>query len=175
MFRRRGSQWIRLQRGQRGSTCVDFHCGLVGGRNRGGRGASQEGPRPIVFKDLDGQRRHQGQQAVGDVSQDQLLVSITADTNVGGAGLEQVREGGDNVGETSQTGSLGEEPMLVTAAMLVSIVSTLAFIEICRSTPGRRRQTKQKRSRLGGLNVLMLEALRFSAVSCSFLHRAGVS
>lgn len=131
VLRWRGSQWIRLQRWQRGSTCVDFNCGLVGGRNRGGRGASQEGPRPIVFKDLDRQRRHQRQQAVGDVSQNQLLVRVAADTNVGGPGLEQVREGGDNVGETSQvwreqqskenvsaaqTGSLGEEPKLTTAS-----------------------------------------------------------
>lgn len=78
-----------------------FSGGLVGGRHRGGHRASEEGPRPVVFKDLDRQRGHEWQQTVGDVSQDQLLVGITADTNVGGASLEKIGEGGANAGETA--------------------------------------------------------------------------
>lgn len=100
VFRWCGGQWVCHQRRQRGSTCVAFNIGLVGSRNRGGDGAREEGPHPIVLKDLDRQCGHQWQQPVGDVSQDQLLVSIAADTNMGRASLEQMR--GDNVGETAE-------------------------------------------------------------------------
>lgn len=99
VFGRGGGQWVCHQRRQRGSTCVAFDIGLVGSRNRGGHGASEEGPHPIILKDLDRQCGHQWQQAVGDMSQDQLLVSIAADTNMGRASLEQMR--GDNGGETA--------------------------------------------------------------------------
>lgn len=101
MFGGRGGQRVRHQRRQRGGACVAVSGGVVGGRHRGGHRAGEEGPRPVVFKDLDRQRGHERQQAVGDVSQDQLLVGVTADTNVGGASLEEIGEGGANAGETA--------------------------------------------------------------------------
>lgn len=101
MFGRCGGQGVRHQRRQRGRARVAFSGGVVGGRHRGGHRASEEGPHPIVFKDLDRQRGHERQQTVGDVSQDQLLVGVTADPNVGGASLEEIREGGANAGETA--------------------------------------------------------------------------
>lgn len=105
VFGRRGGQRFGHQRRQRGGACVAFSGGLVEGHG-GGHGASEEGTRPIVFKDLDRQRGHQRQQTVGDVSQDQLLVGVTADTDVGGASLKEIGEGGANSNALTRTLSL---------------------------------------------------------------------
>lgn len=51
-------------------------------------GPSEERTGPIVFKDLNRQCGHEGQQTVCDMSQDQLFVSITTNANMGGASLE---------------------------------------------------------------------------------------
>lgn len=99
VFEWRGGQRVGHKRRQRGGACVAFS-GLVGAHRRG-RGAREEGTRPVVFEDLDRQRGHERQQTVGDVSQDQLLVGVTADANVGGASLEESGEGGANAGETA--------------------------------------------------------------------------
>lgn len=61
-------------------------------RGRGGQGAGEERPGPIILKDLNSQRGDERQQPVGHVGQNQLLVGITADTNVGGASLRQGAE-----------------------------------------------------------------------------------
>ena len=61
---------------------------------RRGEGRREEGPAPVVFKDLDAQRGDEREEAVGDVSEDQLLVGVAADTDVGGAGLKQRGERG---------------------------------------------------------------------------------
>jgi len=71
-----GGVAFRTQGGSRG-----------GGGGGGGEGSGEEGSGPVVFKDLDGQRGDERQQPVGDVSQNQLLVGVPADTNVCRAGL----------------------------------------------------------------------------------------
>lgn len=58
------------------------------GGGGGGEGAGEEGTGPVVLKDLDGQRGDERQQPVGDVSQNQLLVGVPADPNVGRTGLK---------------------------------------------------------------------------------------
>ena len=86
------SWWHRKRRQRGGGEGVTFsgtHRGDGGGRERPG----EERSRPVVFKDLDRQRGDERQQTVGDVSQNQLLVGITTDTNMGGAGLKRWRGG----------------------------------------------------------------------------------
>lgn len=61
-------------------------------RGRGRQCAGEERPGPIILEDLNGQRGDERQQAVGHVGQNQLLVGITANTNMGGASLSQGAE-----------------------------------------------------------------------------------
>lgn len=83
-----GGQHHRRQRG-RGEGGVAVGRSQRGNRRRGAEGPAEERSVPVVFKDLDGQRGDERQQPVGDVSQNQLLVGVTADPNVGGASLKQ--------------------------------------------------------------------------------------
>lgn len=99
------SSWWHQQRRQRGGgegvTVSGTHRGDGGGGERPG----EERSRPVVFKDLDRQRGDERQQTVGYVSQNQLLVGVTTDTNVGGPGLK--RKGGE--GDEGVRAGGGEE------------------------------------------------------------------
>lgn len=93
-FRGRGGQRVRGQQEGRdgGGGEGEAFSGAPRGRRRGGKGPGEEGRSgPVVFEDLDRQRGDQGQQPVCDVSQNQLLVSVATDTNVGGASLEEIK------------------------------------------------------------------------------------
>ncbi|TNN73581.1 hypothetical protein EYF80_016176 [Liparis tanakae] len=87
-FGGRGGQRIHFpsggqERRRHGGGGVAFRAqgGSRGGGGGGGEGSGEEGSGPVVFKDLDGQRGDERQQPVGDVSQNQLLVGVPADTN----------------------------------------------------------------------------------------------
>lgn len=88
-----GGEQLRRPGGGGGEGGVAFGT-LMGSRGGGGQGPGEEGSGPVVFKDLDGQRGDERQQPVGDVSQNQLLVGVAADTNVGGAGLRKMKDEG---------------------------------------------------------------------------------
>lgn len=98
-FGRRGGQRVQLsprgqqQRRKRGGGDGGVAFGRAqrgsGGGGGGGEGPGEERSSPVIFKDLDGERGDERQQPVGDVGQNQLLVGVTADTNVCGAGLKQ--------------------------------------------------------------------------------------
>lgn len=100
----RGQQQRRHGGGGEGGVAVSRT--QRGSRGRGGEGPGEEGSGPVVFKDLDRQGGDERQQPVGDVSQDQLLVGVAADPDVGGAGLKDGgREGqGGWCGGTKQEG-----------------------------------------------------------------------
>lgn len=101
-FGGRGGQRVQLSSGgqQQGRQRGGGEGGVAVSRTqRGSGGGGGEGPReersgPVVFKDLHRQGGDERQQPVGDVSQDQLLVGVAADSNVGRAGLKDEAEGG---------------------------------------------------------------------------------
>lgn len=89
-----GGQQQRRQRGG-GEGGIAFSLTQRGDRGGGGEGPCEQRSGPVVFKDLYGQRGDERQQPVGDVRQNQLLVSITADTDVSGTSLKRKRQDGE--------------------------------------------------------------------------------
>lgn len=91
-----GGQRVQLSSGQQqgrqrggGKGSVAFSRPQRRNRGGGGEGPREERSGPVILKDLDGQRGDERKQPVGDVGQNQLLVSIAADTNMSGASLKQ--------------------------------------------------------------------------------------
>lgn len=82
-----GGRQQRRQRGGEGGVALSRT--QRGNRGRGGEGPGEQRSGPVVFKDLHGQRGDERQQPVGDVRQNQLLVGVTADTDVSGTSLKR--------------------------------------------------------------------------------------